>query len=101
MTGTRSFLLTSVLIVALLIYMYAESLAFLFSRWFGTDDYSHGIFVPFISAFLIWQSRNRLLQVPRNKSWWGLGVITAGLFLYVVGELSTLFVVQIGRASCR
>ncbi|NGZ10084.1 MAG: VPLPA-CTERM-specific exosortase XrtD [Nitrospira sp. LK70] len=93
MTGTRSFLLTSVLIVALLIYMYAESLAFLFIRWFGTDDYSHGIFVPFISAFLIWQSRNRLLQVPRNKSWWGLVVITAGLFLYVVGELSTLFVV--------
>ncbi len=93
MTGTRSLLFTSVLIVALVIYMYAESLAFLFSRWFGTDDYSHGIFVPLISAFLIWRSRNRLLQVPREKSWWGLGVITAGLFLYVVGELSTLFVV--------
>ncbi|MDF0675131.1 MAG: VPLPA-CTERM-specific exosortase XrtD [Nitrospira sp.] len=93
MTGTRSFLFTSVLVVALLVYMYADSLVFLFSRWFGTEDYSHGIFVPLISGFLIWQSRHRLSQVSGEKSWWGLGVIALGLVLYVVGELSTLFVI--------
>ncbi|MDF0651203.1 MAG: VPLPA-CTERM-specific exosortase XrtD [Nitrospira sp.] len=93
MTGTRSFLLTSALVVVLLLYMYAESLVFLFSRWFGTEDYSHGIFVPLISGFLIWQSRHRLLEVSKEKSWWGLAIIALGLMLYVVGELSTLFVV--------
>lgn len=93
MTRTRSFLFTSALIVALLGYMYADSLVFLFSRWFGTEDYSHGIFVPVISGFLIWQSRHRLLEVSKQQSWWGLAVIAVGLMLYVVGELSTLFVV--------
>ncbi|HWF62592.1 MAG TPA: VPLPA-CTERM-specific exosortase XrtD [Nitrospira sp.] len=94
MTRARSFFFfTSVLIVALLGYMYADSLVFLFSRWFGTEDYSHGIFVPLISGFLVWQSRHRLSQVSGEKSWWGFAVIALGFVVYVVGELSTLFVV--------
>lgn len=93
MTSNRSLLFTSVLVVALLGYMYADSLVFLFSRWFGTEDYSHGIFVPFISGYLIWQSRHRLSQASKEKSWWGLAVIALGLVLYVIGELSTLFVI--------
>lgn len=93
MTSNRYLLFTSVLVVALLGYMYAESLAYLFSRWVGSEDYSHGIFVPFISAYLIWQDRHRLSQGSSEKSWWGLAVIALGLVLYVVGELSTLFVI--------
>ncbi len=93
MTSNRYLLFTSVLVVALLGYMYAESLAYLFNRWVGTEDYSHGIFVPFISAYLIWQYRHRLSQGSKEKSWWGLAVIALGLVLYVVGELSTLFII--------
>jgi exosortase D (VPLPA-CTERM-specific) len=93
MTSNRYFTITSVLVVALLGYMYADSLVFLISRWFGTEDYSHGIFVPLISGFLIWQSRHRLAQVSKGKAWWGLAVIALGLVLYVIGELSTLFVI--------
>jgi len=93
MTSNRSLLFTSALVLALLGYMYADSLIFLFSRWIGTEDYSHGIFVPFISGYLIWQARLRLGQISREKSWLGLAVIALGLMLYVVGELSTLFIV--------
>jgi len=93
MTSNRSLLFTSALVVALLGYMYADSLVFLFSRWVGTEDYSHGIFVPFISGYLIWQARLRLSHISREKSWLGLAVIALGLMLYVVGELSTLFIV--------
>ena len=93
MTSNRYLIGTSVLVVAFLGYMYTDSLVFLFNRWFGTEDYSHGIFVPFISGYLIWQSRRRLNQVSREKSWLGLVVVALGLLLYVVGELSTLFIV--------
>jgi len=93
MARNRYLAFTSILVVALLSYMYADSLVFLFSRWVGTEDYSHGIFVPFISGYLIWQSRHRLSQVLVEKSWVGLAVIALGLMLYVVGELSTLFIV--------
>lgn len=94
MTGSRYLFFSAIVLTALLGYMYADSLAFLFRYWFGSEDYSHGIFVPLISAVLAWQSRHRLLQVSREKSWWGVGVITVGLLLYMVGELSTLYVVM-------
>lgn len=93
MASNRYLIFTSALVVALLGYMYAESLAYLFSRWLGTEDYSHGIFVPFISGYLAWQSRDRLSQISKDKSWVGLAVIALGLMLYVVGELATLFIV--------
>jgi exosortase D (VPLPA-CTERM-specific) len=93
MAGTRSMFIASVLVLALLGYIYADSLAFLFRYWIGSDDYSHGIFVPLISGFLVWQARHRLSHVPRERVWWGVGVIAMGLILYVVGELATLYVV--------
>lgn len=93
MASTRALLVSSVAVVAFLGYLYADSLEFLFSRWFGSDDYSHGVFVPLIAGFLIWQSRRQLSHLPRKQSWWGLAVIGLGLLVYVVGELSTLFLV--------
>ena len=93
MASTRALFASSLLIVVFVVYLYADSLVFLISRWLGSEDYSHGLFVPLISGFLIWQSRHQLSQLPREQSWWGLAVIGLGLLLYVVGELSTLFLV--------
>jgi EpsI family protein len=75
-------------------YLYADSLAVLFSYWIGSEDYSHGMFVPLISLFLIWQARHRIAEAGTANSWWGFGVISAGLFLYWIGELATLYVLQ-------
>jgi len=74
--------------------LYADSLAFLFGYWIGSQDYSHGMFVPLISLFLIWQARHRIAEAGAKNSWWGLAVILAGLFLYWIGELATLYVLQ-------
>jgi len=75
-------------------YLYADSLAFLFRHWIGSEDYSHGMFVPLISLFLIWQARHRIAEAGIENSWWGLAVISAGLFLYWIGEFATLYVLQ-------
>ena len=75
-------------------YLYGDSLAFLFGYWTGSEDYSHGIFVPLISVFLIWQARHRIAKAGAEHSWWGLAVILGGLFLYCIGELATLYVLQ-------
>lgn len=93
MTSRHYLVISSALAIALLAYMYADSLVFLFGHWMGSEDYSHGIFVPLISAFLVWQVRQRVEQVKRENSWWGLAVVTLGLLLYVVGEFSTIYVV--------
>ena len=75
-------------------FLYADSLAFLFGYWIGSEDYSHGIFVPLISLFLIWQARHRLAEAGAETAWWGLAVVLGGLFLYWIGDLATLFVLQ-------
>ena len=86
-------LLSSGIAIALLGYIYAGSLVFLYDQW-GSQDYSHGLFVPLISLLLIWQARHRIAVAGFGSSWWGLAVISAGLFLYAIGEFATLFVLQ-------
>ncbi len=83
-----------VLVTVSLGFLYADSLAFLFGYWIDSEDYSHGIFVPLISLFLIWQARNRLTEAGTDTAWWGLAVMLGGLFLYWIGDLATLFVLQ-------
>jgi len=85
---------SAVFAIVLLGHLYADSLAFLFSYWTGSEDYSHGMFVPLISLFLIWQARHRIAEAGAEHSWWGLAVISGGLFLYWIGELATLYVLQ-------
>ena len=86
--------ITALVATVLLGYLYADSVAFLFDHWTGSEDYSHGMFVPLISLFLIWQARHRIAAAGVENSWWGLAMISAGLFLYGIGELATLYVLQ-------
>jgi len=85
---------SAVLATVSLGYLYFESLAFLFNQWMNSDDYSHGIFVPLISLFLIWQSRHRIAAAGTTGSWWGMVIVLSGLALYLIGELATLYVLQ-------
>jgi exosortase D (VPLPA-CTERM-specific) len=94
MTSKLSLVFSTTLVIVLLGYLYLDSLAFLFGYWIGSEDYSHGMFVPVISLFLIWQARHRIAVAGIENSWWGLAVISAGLFLYWIGEFATLYVLQ-------
>ena len=94
MSSKLSLGFSAVLATVSLGYLYFDSLAFLSHHWIGSDDYSHGMFVPLISLFLIWQSRRRIAAAGITGSWWGMAIVVAGLFLYLVGELATLYVLQ-------
>jgi exosortase D (VPLPA-CTERM-specific) len=94
MTRKLSIAFSAALVITLLGYLYADSLVFLSVSWIGSEDYSHGMFVPLISLFLIWQTRHCIAEAGAGNSWWGLAVIVAGLVLYWVGELATLYVLQ-------
>lgn len=94
MSSKLSLGFSAVLATIALAYVYFDSLTFLFRYWIGSDDYSHGIFVPLISLFLIWHARHRIAAIGPQSSWWGLAIVVAGLCLFGIGELATLFVVQ-------
>jgi exosortase D (VPLPA-CTERM-specific) len=57
-------------------------------------EYSHGLIIPFIAAFLVWQRRDQVERMPFPGSWAGLGVVLIGAALGVIGKLSTLFTIE-------
>ena len=74
-------------------YLYADSLRFLMQAWLEDDNYSHGPFIPLISLYLIWLRRTQLQTAERRGAWWGLPIVAAGLFVYVVGEFAAMYAV--------
>ena len=81
-------------IVCLFGVAYAESLAYLVTQWMEDDNFSHGFFVPVITAALIWWRRERIVAAGIVSSWWGLVPVALGLAFYVVGELATVYFLQ-------
>jgi exosortase len=51
-------------------------------------EYSHALFVPLFSAFVVWQRRRYIgAHIPRG-TWWGLPVLLAGTGMLVAGEFA-------------
>lgn len=92
----RPILLWGVASVIVLLFgiAYAESLEYLVTQWMEDDNFSHGFFVPVITATLIWWRRERIAAARIVSSWWGLIPAALGLAFYVVGELATVYVLQ-------
>ncbi len=62
----------------------------LFYRWATWEEYSYGYLVPLISAFMIWQKKNRVALLELDGSWFGFVLLLFGILLLVFGELSTI-----------
>lgn len=84
------------LLVAVLVGLYAPVLWRLVRQWYTDADYSHGFLVPLLSAYLIWQRRDKLAQVARRPSNWGFAVVLGALGLLFLGSLGAeLFLTRI------
>lgn len=72
--------------------LYFEALQGLVRRW-NSDDYSHCYLVPVLSAYLIYQQRERLAGIRNRGPAWpgypGLAVASLLLFIGVMGSLET------------
>ena len=64
---------------------YYPSLLWMWGRWFSSDSYySHGVLVPFVSLYLIWQLREKLAQIPVKPAKTGLSLIIGGTLFYLL-----------------
>lgn len=73
-----------------LIATFWSGLRFMVANWEQVPEYSYGYFIPFISAFLIWQRAERLRALELQASWSGLWLVALALALGAMGELSAL-----------
>jgi exosortase len=82
-----SLLWQTIVIVALLMWLYGPTLARLVVQWWKDPNFSHGFFVPLFSAFVVWQERSRLSSLSPRPSWWGLLFLALGMCVLIVGQM--------------
>jgi exosortase D (VPLPA-CTERM-specific) len=66
----------------------------LYQIWSLQPEYSHGVIVPVLAAFLVWRQRAELRNLKFAGSWYGLIVVAAGLGLRVIGYYSTMHTIE-------
>jgi exosortase D (VPLPA-CTERM-specific) len=77
-------------VMTLVVFIYYPALIRMYRTWTEQEEYSHGLIIPFISLFLIWQKSDLLRRMPLQGSAVGLAITLAGLGIYALGELSAI-----------
>ena len=84
-------LLVIAAVVALL--PFRDALAALYDIWNIRPEYSHGVIIPPLAAYLLWRERAWLATTPFRGSWSGMLLILLGVLMWAAGELSTIYVI--------
>ncbi len=84
-------------IVAALTFVFASVLAKLGRDWWTDENYSHGLLIPFVIGYILWQERKQFQQAQKRPAIWfgafGVGFALLALFAGTVG--AELFVQRI------
>jgi len=66
----------------------------LFDTWLHNSNNSHGLLIPFISLFLIYQKKEKLKDTPLSSSKIGGIILIASMAIYIVSYVGALAVVS-------
>ncbi|MHB1415889.1 MAG: exosortase/archaeosortase family protein [Chloroflexota bacterium] len=64
--------------------VFYQPLCWLVATWSIDTYYGHGVLIPFISAYLVWHSRDGLRSLPCRPSRWGLTLLAVALLAAAV-----------------
>ncbi|MDQ3799456.1 MAG: exosortase/archaeosortase family protein, partial [Acidobacteriota bacterium] len=82
-------------IAAALAFLYASVLAKLARGWWTDENYSHGLLVPFVIAFVVWLEFDELKKVRANPSLiFGGALILLALAMLLAGTLGAELFIQ-------
>lgn len=93
-TITRQALLSLGVMLAGLIFLYYPILQKLAHDWDTNDNYSHGYFIPLLSAYLIYTYRDELRKLPLQSNIGGFFLLAAGLIQLIVAKTGSEFFLQ-------
>jgi exosortase len=76
--------------------LFSHTLYDLFKDWGINDNYSHGYLIPFITAYMVWQKKDELEELPLKPSNIGIAVILGGVLMHIVGDIGAeLFTMRV------
>lgn len=82
------------ILTAIVVASYWNSLWALAGEW-QQPEYSHGYLIPVFAAVLLWMRREPFPDdIPASDRWWGVGLLTLGIVLRVLGTMWVLFTVD-------
>jgi uncharacterized membrane protein len=73
-------------IVLLFALFYGRVAAELVGDWYRYETFSYGFLVPFIAAYLVWQSRDRLKLISPKPSFWAAFPLVIAVMLGLLGQ---------------
>jgi exosortase len=75
-------------------FVYFTVLAKLGSDWWHDENYSHGLLIPFVIGFIIWQERDRFANLSAQPAAWlgAIGIAISTLMLWAGTAGAELFV---------
>jgi exosortase D (VPLPA-CTERM-specific) len=80
-----------ILALTIAIIAYWAGLAEAVSRWNNQEEYSHGFLIPLVTLFILWEKRNLINAAKGPPLWSGVFVILVAIIIFIVGEISALF----------
>jgi exosortase D (VPLPA-CTERM-specific) len=83
--------LLAVIVGLLSLWPFWDGLTRMWGWWVDQPEYSHGLLIPPVAAFLMWQQKDRLERIPFTANWWGVVLVLLGGALLVVGQLGTVY----------
>jgi exosortase D (VPLPA-CTERM-specific) len=79
------------IVAALSLWLFWDGLSYMWLAWVESPEYSHAVLIPPVAAFLIWQQKDRLEQIPFEGNWWGVAIVLLGGTLLMLGQLATIY----------
>lgn len=71
-----------------LIAAFARDWQAMAAQWWNSSTYSHILLVPVISAWLLWQRRAAVAQVPPRAAWIGVPALAVAVLGWVLGSFA-------------
>jgi exosortase D (VPLPA-CTERM-specific) len=84
-------ILAAVVAAAVCLWLFWDGLNQMWGWWLEAPEYSHGLLIPPVALFLIWQQKDRLERLVFRGSWWGVAIVLLGGFLLLLGQLATIY----------
>jgi exosortase D (VPLPA-CTERM-specific) len=73
--------------------IFQDTFSMLRAKW-HLEEYSHGILIPAIAAYLLWTRRAQFASMPFEGSWAGVGLVAVGLIVFFLGTLAAITTVD-------
>jgi exosortase D (VPLPA-CTERM-specific) len=84
-------ILTATAVFAMSVWLFWDGLSRMWGWWLELPEYSHGILIPPLALFLIWQQKDRLERMSFTGSWWGVALVVIGGSMLLLGQLATVY----------